>query len=86
MRSDMRSETTVRYHFVGFRDDRYGLPDEPLGQPIGREMSNLSDNELIDCREMIVHGLVEIVDGWRGTMWFTLTDAGRRLRDEGEAG
>ncbi|WP_152045470.1 hypothetical protein [Aureimonas psammosilenae] len=50
---------------------------------IGREIGDLTDAELIEAHGLIVIGLVEIVEGWRGTTWFMMTGYCLRIIEEG---
>ncbi|KAB0680172.1 hypothetical protein F6X38_08255 [Aureimonas leprariae] len=50
---------------------------------IGCEISELSDAEVITAQTMFPLGLIEVVDGWRGTHWLMLTVVAQRMMIEG---
>jgi hypothetical protein len=56
----------------GDRNDQTGIPIDEL-HPIS----------IVAMRKLIHLDLVEVCVGWRGTVWFSLTERGHRLRDDG---
>lgn len=46
---------------------------------IGCELGELNADELLTALTMRLRGLVEIVEGWRGSRWLMLTGTAQRL-------
>lgn len=59
-----------------------GFPHE---DSVGRELDHFIGHEQRTVDSLVKLGLVELVPGRGMEFWFRLTEAGRRIRIEGEA-
>ncbi|RYG93430.1 MAG: hypothetical protein EON58_18330 [Alphaproteobacteria bacterium] len=55
------------------------LDDGPAEDSVGREMEDFQGSELLFVDQLEKLGLVESQAGWRLTLWFKLSPAGRAL-------
>ena len=50
---------------------------------VGCRFEDLLADDQVACAYLVAHGLAEAWLGWRGTLWFRLTERGRAVRDKG---
>jgi hypothetical protein len=55
------------------------LDDGPAEDSIGMELEDFRGHQLTVAERLRDRGLVEHQFGWRGTLWFRLSPAGRSL-------